>query len=338
MTSAGADERRGAIDPRPPARGLRPELLRVLSGEFGDDPAAPDLFAGFLRVEGQERAPTTHFIEMARGGVAATRWALRRAAVLMVESRLLELDADDSEGIVEVLRAIAADPSSGLRLPPGPAALAEGYTRGDTPGFARELRARLMRHDRVHRGLRGPATSADALRDFLALARDECRLTLARYVFTPHEVAGRVLDSVRATRGFSAPFEDEVTAAEAGAAFACYPAYERAILEALAEGSRVLWVGPETPSRLNGLVEYPAGTVVLVVKPPGSHHEFEFKRAGAGGTTPCRSCTTAGGGRFPRPIGSTGGACRPHSGRRRGPRPDSGGPSCSSTAARRRSR
>ena len=46
------------------------------------------------------------------------------------------------------------------------------------------------------------------------------------------------------------------------------------------------WVTDDTPSELNSLVEYPVGTVVLVVKPPGSHHEFELKRVGRRGDHP----------------------------------------------------
>ena len=48
----------------------------------------------------------------------------------------------------------------------------------------------------------------------------------------------------------------------------------------------VYWVADATSSELNSLVEYPVGTVVLVVKPPGSHYEFELKRAGRRGNHP----------------------------------------------------
>ena len=48
----------------------------------------------------------------------------------------------------------------------------------------------------------------------------------------------------------------------------------------------VYWVANATSSELNSLVEYPVGTVVLVVKPPGSDYEFEFKRVGRRGNHP----------------------------------------------------
>jgi hypothetical protein len=64
------------------------------------------------------------------------------------------------------------------------------------------------------------------------------------------------------------------------------PAYERAIAEGLIAHSCVFWVGGDTSSQINALVEYPVGTVVLVVKPPGSGLELEIKRAGRRGGRP----------------------------------------------------
>ncbi len=46
---------------------------------------------------------------------------------------------------------------------------------------------------------------------------------------------------------------------------------------------KIFWVSDETSSAINSLVEYPLTTVVLVIKPPGSHYEFELKRAGRRG-------------------------------------------------------
>src|SRR5215213_4195702 len=66
------------------------------------------------------------------------------------------------------------------------------------------------------------------------------------------------------------------------------PEYERRILERLRETHQIYWVADKTSSELNSLVEYPLTTVVLVVKPPGSHLEFEIKRAGRRGRCPLK--------------------------------------------------
>ncbi|HYP52148.1 MAG TPA: hypothetical protein VEQ42_01330, partial [Pyrinomonadaceae bacterium] len=64
------------------------------------------------------------------------------------------------------------------------------------------------------------------------------------------------------------------------------PEFEAAIVERLRAASGVYWVADATSSEINSLVEYPLTTVVLVLKPPGSEHEFEFKRAGRRGARP----------------------------------------------------
>ncbi len=56
--------------------------------------------------------------------------------------------------------------------------------------------------------------------------------------------------------------------------------YEAAILAALASRGSIYWVSERTSSVPNSLVEYPVGTVVLTIKPPGSDLEIEIKRAG----------------------------------------------------------
>src|SRR5262249_31799146 len=114
----------------------------------------------------------------------------------------------------------------------------------------------------------------------------ECKLTLGRYFFGPHEVVRRIVESLRTSRGLPEPLEPGTVEAEAAQLLESWPAYERAIALGLIARSCVLWVGDDTSSRLNSLVESPAGTVVLVVKPPGSSLELEIKRAGRRGSRP----------------------------------------------------
>src|SRR6185295_7033121 len=150
-------------------------------------------------------------------------------------------------------------------------------------GFARELRRRLARARRVLDGVRGPRTSPAALRSFLAFARRECKLALARYLFTPEEVVERILAQVGVSRGILDPFPADRPHIddEARLRLALLPSYEAAILNLLIGwSSTIYWVKKDTGSALNSLVEYPLGTVVLVVKPPGSELEIEIKRTG----------------------------------------------------------
>jgi hypothetical protein len=276
---------------------LRPALVGVLREEFGDDPLALALFHEFLAPGGLDPARAGRLAAVARARGVRASWELRRAAALMLETVLFALPDDDAAGHEAVLRAVCVGSPGGRTFPPGPSVLAEGYTTTDPAGFVKELRARLARHARVHRRLDGPDTTPEALRDFLDLARHEPKLTLARDLFTPAEVAGRVLGQVRTSRGLYAPFHDPLVAEEADALAGEWPDYERAVLRELLAGSRVFWVGDATPGRVNALVEYPLGTVVLAVKPPGSDVEFELKRAGRRGGTPLSVVYDGDGGR-----------------------------------------
>ena len=161
------------------------------------------------------------------------------------------------------------------------AVLAEGYSTTEVRGFARELRRRMSRARRVLDGMQG----AGALRDLLAYARKEHRLVLARYLFRPEEVAERILSQVETSRGMPRPFPEEPlnVREEARRALAALPGYEARILDRLGQDHHILWVSDRTSSELSSLVEYPLGTVVLVVKPPGSDLEIEIKRAGCRG-------------------------------------------------------
>jgi hypothetical protein len=268
------------------ARRKKPKWPGMILGEFEGDRLADDLFGEFLRRVGYDRGFALRLLEIAGGRDEPASWPLRRAATLMLESQWLALPAAELDELGEVLRAIAADPESGLMFPPGDEVLAEGYSSADWPVFAAELRARMARHARIHRRIVGAGTSPAALRDFLAIARQECKLTLGRYVFHPDEVVRRIVEALRTSRGMPEPLEPGVVEGEARRFLGHWPAYERAIAEGLIARSCIFWVGDETSSRLNSLVEYPAGTVVLVVKPPGSSLEIEIKRAGRRGGRP----------------------------------------------------
>lgn len=263
-----------------------PRLPAAIAGEFGGETLAQELLVEFLGLPSFDRGFALRLVDVAGSRGCAPSWPLRRLAALMLESQLLALPAGETGELGLILRAIADDPTSGLSFPPGRPVLAEGYRSAEWPAFGAELRARMGRHARVHRRLSGPETPREALLDFLDLARQESKLTLARYLFRPGEVVGRILEQVRTSRGVTEPPGWDSIRPEVELQLDRLPAYERAIISGLAEASKILWVDDGTDSRLNSLVEYPLGTVVLVIKPPGSCLEFEVKRAGRRGPNP----------------------------------------------------
>lgn len=217
-------------------------------------------------------------------GTAGETWELRRIATLILEHEALRGDDEQLEWLCDRL---------GIRPP----RFDEGYTATSPRELALQVRARLARNARVHDRIRGPRTSPRALAAFLHLARRECRLTFARELFTAEEIAVRIESQVRiapAVRDGLADGPKPYASPEAPRTLDALPELERTLLRTLGEPPRTFWVGEETPSELNSLVEYPLGTVALTIKPPGSTHEFEIKRAGQRG--PC----------------VLGAACKPH--------------------------
>src|SRR5205807_6958749 len=117
------------------------------------------------------------------------------------------------------------------------------------------------------------------------VSRRPCKLSLARYLFGPAEVASWVLEQVRSSPGLSKQsyFSDFRGEPLGEPAPSIIGDFDQALASHLRKDSRVLWVGERTSAELNSLVEYPLGTVAIVIKPPGSDLEFEVKRAGLRG-------------------------------------------------------
>jgi hypothetical protein len=267
---------------------LAPDFAGVVAAEFGEESLARDIFEEFLGRQSYERAFATRLVKVAAARVDGSppSWPLRCAAVLMLETQLCAEPVRDDGELDFILRCIADTVPGGLTYPPGPSVLAEGYSTSQRATFLAELRARLSRLERIHQRIRHPGRNPDALRDFLDVSRQECRLTLARYLFDPREVARRILTHVRTSRGMVLPFASSMVEEEADAMLNEWPAYERGVVGELLELAAISWVDESTSSRLNALVEYPLGTVALVVKLPGSTLEIEIKRAGRPGDHP----------------------------------------------------
>lgn len=257
----------------------------ALAAELENDPAAFELCEDFLRQDSYSREFALSLLARARRD-SGLRWETRRLAVLMLENQLLKLAPEDTAEWPLFLTRLGLNSSDDAAV--RPFVLKEGFSTTEPRGFVEELRRRLARLERVHRAADARAASRDALLDFTRLSRRECKLTLARYLFTPEEVVRRILALVKTSKGVADinPFEPHYVAEEAAHALTGLPDFEAAILRGLCESGRVFWVSDATSSELNSLAEYPLTTVVLVVKPPGSCVEFEFKRAGRRGAHP----------------------------------------------------
>jgi hypothetical protein len=239
----------------PIAKRASPRIARLLRPYTGDDPGFAHLFEAFLEKRGYDRR-----FALTLRGVATDRnasWPVRRIATLMLEH--LMLAGDD---LKFWLRELAIHEL-----------------------LAASLRRRLARASRVHDRL---GSSDAAIADFLHLAGRDCRLTLARWLWTPQEIFARIDDAVQHSRGVrSKPdYGHRWVDVEAAAAVQDLRPFERDLITRLGHKAVVRWVSPRTSSEINSLIEHPLGTVVMTVKPPGSDDEIEIKRTGVRGQFP----------------------------------------------------
>jgi len=259
-------------------------LRRLLSAEFDHADQAYDLFDRFL----QQRIYSPEFcVKLLRVARRKSSWEIRRLAILMLEHQILKLQPDNLNAFDFLLTELRLK-RAGLNERIVSSVLREGFTTTDLVPFIAELQTKLQRLNRVHGEFRGGTTSERALREFIAVSRSDCKLSLARYLFSPAEIVDEILSQVRVTDGVRdvEPSEPRHVTTELKSAIDQLPDFEAAILARLCETGNVYWVAKSTSSEINSLVEYPTTTVVLVVKPPGSDVEFELKRAGRRGDHP----------------------------------------------------
>lgn len=259
-------------------------LLKLLTTEFHDPNQAYDLFDEFLRHKAYNNKFCLKLIAIAKQRTKVT-WEVRRLAVLMLEHQILKLHPDKLDDWDLLLTEMNLRPAPGLNKGVVRSVLKEGYSSTELFAFVTELSRKLGRLNRVHDKIKGRRTSAAALREFVGLSRRNCKLSLARYLFTPEDLVEEILDQLQITEGLEdldvsqPPFvEDEITHA-----MNLLPDFEAEILKRLCQTSNIYWVSEMTSCEINSLVEYPTTTVVLVIKPPGSDFEFEIKRAGRKG-------------------------------------------------------
>lgn len=244
-----------------------------------------DLVDEFLRQRAYQQTYCLKLLELASN--AAVSWDVRRLATLMAEHQVLKLRADKLKEF-DVLFSALRLKRPGLQYPLAASVLKEGYSTTELRAFVAEFLGRLARLERVHRAIRGTKTSNAALLAFIDMSRRDCKLTLARYLFTPDEVVREVVRHVRLSDGVRDVdvVQPRYLDAEIKHNLSLLPDYEAGILQRLCAGAKIYWVADNTSSAINSLVEYPLSTVVLVIKPPGSDLEFELKRAGRRGGNP----------------------------------------------------
>ena len=264
--------------------------LNLIREIFPEEPAALQLLQSVFAGQGYERTTALKLVNAGRGR-AAEPWKLRCLAVLLLEHYLLRLSPENLNEHKFLFDRL------GIKMSTSRARkelLKQGYTRPKLKGFVTELRNRLARMDHLYTPIARAEAGGDDWADFLALMDQESRLALARYCFTPREVASRIRDQVEVSGGikhvrdrhrrwFNRMGERVI---------GDLPGLEAGIIRELVRGDRIYWVCEHTSSALHSLVEFPLTTAVLTIKPPGSHLEFEIKRAGVRGTRKLNIVTT----------------------------------------------
>jgi hypothetical protein len=259
-----------------------PKALRAaLVAEGTGDSRIPSLLRELLDPPVYRREAAVTLLERARGSHGDS-WEVRRLAVLMLQDQLLRLAPSDLDEHVFLLRLLGIAGDS-PRI--DESVLTEGYSTVQPRGFVRELRRRLAPAARILGRVRGGEAPVTAWRGLLAFARADCKLVLARYLFTPEEVVARIREQVRISRGVESPppFESVATVKEARLALARLPPFESEVVRRLLSAPAVYWFSEPTETDPHALVAQPPGTVVLVLRLPGSDLEIEIKRSGLPG-------------------------------------------------------
>ncbi|ETW92903.1 MAG: hypothetical protein ETSY1_41605 [Candidatus Entotheonella factor] len=265
-------------------RQLPGKLQAILEHEFAEALPIIDLFVDMLHTVVGSRPLMARLLEVASGRTGEP-WDVRQIATLMLEHQVLKLPAryDDDHHFLLSRLGLSSPHGDGDRVLD--MVLKEGYTTTQAHAFVRELHRKLEKLNRVHHQIKGDDTTEEGLRDFLFLARQPCKLALARYLFTPQEVVQQIQQHVKHSKALHDLLEPQhpYMTEEAEYLLSTLPDYEANILRMLSESSRIYWVSDQTSSATNAFVQYPVGTVVLVLKPPGSDFEIELKRAGLRG-------------------------------------------------------
>jgi len=258
---------------------LRDRLLKILNTVCADVPEAREVFAEFLEHNTYNEQLADKLLDLARSPIA---WNVRQVAVLLVENQILKIDPEDWSAFDSLLVRLQLKRAPGLNLRVSRSVLKEGYSTTALKEFIPQFRRRLQRLNRFHMQVDSWNTTESALRDFITMSRCDCKLTLARYLFSIDDVVNQILSQLQVSEGRKDVDATEplFVEGEAKHRLSQLPDFEASIIHHLCDRSRIYWVAESTSAEINSLVEYPLTTVVLVIKPPGSDIEFEIKRAG----------------------------------------------------------
>jgi hypothetical protein len=242
-----------------------------------------ELLAACASLRFYEQLACLSLMRIARGRTGHA-WEVRREAALMLQRQLLLIPERSLHEHDFWFVQLGLKRRKGLEVPLQREVLKEGFRTRDMKGFIRSWRQRLLRPV----GLLETSSNSSAMARWQYLAQGEYRIFLARYLFSAEEVVSRIHGRVRVTKGEEMPYsgDADLIRAEARRASAEMPKYEARILESLCNPAAVHWIHEKPDATIPSLVDCPAGTVALVVRPPGSHMEFEIKRAGAPGHLP----------------------------------------------------
>jgi hypothetical protein len=255
---------------------LAAKLHRVLEAHFGGDPMAACLCAEFLSHEEYDRGFVTKILAVSEGS-GGDSWNIRLFATLMLANQCRHLDPGNEEEFKFLFRKFGILSPDEKRM--DNSVLAEGYTSTDFKVFIAQFLGNLNRLERIYRTIRGRLTTPRALDRFVRLSREPWKLSLARYLFTPGEVVDHLLDQLNLSSGVRGPMTPEGER-QAELCLSRLAGYEKEIFRLLANSACVYWARESTPREMNSMLENPIGTVVCVVKAPGSPLEFEIKRTG----------------------------------------------------------
>jgi hypothetical protein len=248
-----------------PDRGCISEDSLVVGGHSGP---VSNLAAKFLTHPDYDRKFFQLLLRAARGQ-AGESWPVRCFALVLMERQLSKLNPHNLAEFDHVLGNL------GLKKPGENSVAADligSKARMPLADFVPQLLRKINRRSSVQDFKKQP--DAD-LAYLLHRSNQECKLVLAPCIFRPKEVFKQILQQVKVSKGIPLP----QTSLEKGSVNPLAK-YESQIFFKLLRSNGVYWVSDATNSRINSLVEYPLGAVVLVLKLPGSDLEIEFKRAG----------------------------------------------------------
>jgi hypothetical protein len=239
-----------------------------------------------------DREASLSLLQIARGKMGHP-WELRCEAALMLQVQMLLLPLKALQEHDSWFVRLGLKRRKNIDQPLDSEVLREGFRTRDVKTFVRSWRRRLRRPS----GLLTSFAAGSLSEWWEYLGREEYRIFLARYLFSPEEVVARALGFLRITKGEEMPFtqDADLIHAEAMRARATMPRYEARIVELLCDPRSVYWIAENTNRTLGSLVASPPGTVVLVVKPPGSQIEIEIKRTGMPSSLPVSIAFTRNG-------------------------------------------